>query len=149
MLVNMFVGRPSGNYDRLPDFGKAVPGSLFFAPSASFLASASGQPRLYIGEDSQRRPPSRRIRGRASLQGMAMAEQTRTLTFFCAGSGGRKVSVLQTIIYTFSDSGESDRPARLHARVSYSTSAGQAVAAIPGSHFVVEETGERLVPLFG
>jgi putative iron-dependent peroxidase len=37
MLVNMFVGRPPGNYDRLLDFSRAVSGSLFFAPSATFL----------------------------------------------------------------------------------------------------------------
>ena len=37
MLENMFVGRPPGNYDRLLDFSRAVTGSLFFAPSASFL----------------------------------------------------------------------------------------------------------------
>ena len=37
MLVNMFVGRPSGNYDRLLDFSRAVTGTLFFAPSATFL----------------------------------------------------------------------------------------------------------------
>lgn len=37
MLVNMFVGRPPGNYDRLLDYSKAVTGALFFVPSASFL----------------------------------------------------------------------------------------------------------------
>lgn len=37
MLENMFVGRPRGNYDRLLDFSRAVTGSLFFAPSATFL----------------------------------------------------------------------------------------------------------------
>src|SRR5262245_27529084 len=37
MLVNMFVGRPAGNYDRLLDFSRAVTGNLFFAPSATFL----------------------------------------------------------------------------------------------------------------
>jgi putative iron-dependent peroxidase len=37
MLVNMFVGRPAGNYDRLLDFSRAVTGSLFFAPPATFL----------------------------------------------------------------------------------------------------------------
>jgi porphyrinogen peroxidase len=37
MLVNMFVGRPPGNYDRLLDFSRAVSGSLFFCPSATFL----------------------------------------------------------------------------------------------------------------
>ena len=37
MLVNMFVGRPAGNYDRLLDFSRAVTGNLFFVPSATFL----------------------------------------------------------------------------------------------------------------
>ena len=37
MLENMFVGSPPGNYDRLLDFSRAVTGSLFFVPSATFL----------------------------------------------------------------------------------------------------------------
>jgi putative iron-dependent peroxidase len=37
MLVNMFIGNPPGNYDRILDFSTAVTGSLFFAPSADFL----------------------------------------------------------------------------------------------------------------
>ena len=37
MLENMFIGLPPGNYDRLLDFSRAVTGSLFFVPSASFL----------------------------------------------------------------------------------------------------------------
>ncbi len=37
MLENMFVGRPPGNYDRILDFSRAVTGSLFFVPSATFL----------------------------------------------------------------------------------------------------------------
>ncbi|MGB0060312.1 MAG: Dyp-type peroxidase [Candidatus Binatus sp.] len=41
MLENMFVGRPPGNYDRILDFSQAVTGSLFFAPSASFLDSVT------------------------------------------------------------------------------------------------------------
>src|ERR1700678_2865717 len=41
MLVNMFVGRPPGNYDRIPDFSRAVSGSLFFAPSATFLENVA------------------------------------------------------------------------------------------------------------
>jgi putative iron-dependent peroxidase len=39
MLDNMFVGNPPGNYDRLLDVSKAVTGSLFFVPSATFLAN--------------------------------------------------------------------------------------------------------------
>ena len=37
MLVNMFVGRPQGNYDRLLAYSRAVTGTLFFVPSATFL----------------------------------------------------------------------------------------------------------------
>jgi porphyrinogen peroxidase len=37
MLENMFIGKPPGNYDRLLDFSRAVTGSLFFVPSATFL----------------------------------------------------------------------------------------------------------------
>jgi porphyrinogen peroxidase len=47
MLENMFVGRPPGNYDRLLDFSRAVTGSLFFVPSATWLedvAPGAGRP---------------------------------------------------------------------------------------------------------
>ena len=37
MLVNMFIGDPPGNHDRILDFSTAVTGSLFFVPSADFL----------------------------------------------------------------------------------------------------------------
>ena len=37
MIENMFVGRPPGNYDRMLDFSRAVTGTLFFVPSATFL----------------------------------------------------------------------------------------------------------------
>lgn len=37
MLENMFLGSPPGNYDRLLDFSRAVTGSLFFVPTATFL----------------------------------------------------------------------------------------------------------------
>jgi putative iron-dependent peroxidase len=37
----MFVGRPPGNYDRLLDYSRAVTGSLFFVPSATFLDDVS------------------------------------------------------------------------------------------------------------
>jgi len=41
MLVNMFVGRPPGNYDRLLDFSRAVTGTLFFVPPATFLENVA------------------------------------------------------------------------------------------------------------
>ena len=43
MLENMFIGHPPGNYDRLLDVSKAVTGSLFFVPSATFLANVPAQ----------------------------------------------------------------------------------------------------------
>jgi len=41
MLRNMFVGKPPGNYDRLLDFSRAVTGTLFFVPSATWLERAA------------------------------------------------------------------------------------------------------------
>jgi porphyrinogen peroxidase len=37
MLHNMFVGKPTGNYDRILDYSRAATGNLFFVPSATFL----------------------------------------------------------------------------------------------------------------
>jgi porphyrinogen peroxidase len=42
MLHNMFAGKPPGNYDRILDYSRAVTGSLFFVPSATFLDSLGG-----------------------------------------------------------------------------------------------------------
>jgi putative iron-dependent peroxidase len=39
MLVNMFVGDPPGNHDRLLNFSTAVTGTLFFVPSVPLLES--------------------------------------------------------------------------------------------------------------
>ncbi len=39
MILNMFVGRPEGNYDRLLDVSRAVTGNLFFVPSVPVLES--------------------------------------------------------------------------------------------------------------
>ena len=44
MLENMFIGRPPGNYDRLLDFSRAVTGTLFFVPSATFLEDVAAEP---------------------------------------------------------------------------------------------------------
>ncbi|MBS0222460.1 MAG: Dyp-type peroxidase [Proteobacteria bacterium] len=43
MLINMFVGRPPGNYDRLLDFSRAVTGTLFFVPSMAFLDKVASE----------------------------------------------------------------------------------------------------------
>ncbi len=45
MLVNMFVGNPPGNYDRLLDFSTAVTGNLFFVPTATFLDDVTPDPQ--------------------------------------------------------------------------------------------------------
>jgi porphyrinogen peroxidase len=37
MLENMYAGNPPGNYDRLLDFSRPLTGSLFFAPSSTWL----------------------------------------------------------------------------------------------------------------
>lgn len=43
MLINMFVGKPPGNYDRLLDYTRAVTGTLFFVPSATFLDGVTAE----------------------------------------------------------------------------------------------------------
>ncbi len=48
MIENMFVGRPPGNYDRLLDFSRAVTGTLFFVPSASFLESVNDDAAIVV-----------------------------------------------------------------------------------------------------
>lgn len=53
MLVNMFVGQPPGDYDRLLDYSRAVTGTLFFVPSATFLENvAVAVPARSIGGPS-------------------------------------------------------------------------------------------------
>ncbi len=56
MLENMFVGRPTGNYDRILDFSRAVTGSLFFVPSATFLENVHCRPacrcRIHLSNGS-------------------------------------------------------------------------------------------------
>ncbi len=60
MLVNMFVGRPAGNYDRLLDFSRAVTGNLFFVPSATFLDNVGDdEPATAAAVDSAAISPSR------------------------------------------------------------------------------------------
>ncbi|AFC84801.1 Dyp-type peroxidase family [Frateuria aurantia DSM 6220] len=49
MLVNMFVGKPEGNYDRLLDVSRAVTGSLYFVPSPDFLEEASSHLAPQVG----------------------------------------------------------------------------------------------------
>src|SRR5215813_12683720 len=65
MLENMFVGKPPGNYDRLLDFSRAVTGTLFFVPTATFLedvaadatASSGAEPASTAPENEARSEP--------------------------------------------------------------------------------------------
>jgi putative iron-dependent peroxidase len=62
MIANMFIGKPPGNYDRLLDFSRAVTGTLFFVPSATFLDA--------LGEDGPA-PPAQLTPEPASAKGSA------------------------------------------------------------------------------
>lgn len=42
MLINMFIGNPPGNYDRILDFSTAQTGTLFFVPSMNMLDEFGG-----------------------------------------------------------------------------------------------------------
>ena len=52
MLVNMFIGDPPGNTDRILDFSTAVTGGLFFVPSADFLDDLPDPPDPSSGSGS-------------------------------------------------------------------------------------------------
>ena len=52
----MFVGKPPGNYDRLLDFSRAVTGTLFFVPSATFLDSLGEEVPAAPAPGRNRRP---------------------------------------------------------------------------------------------
>ena len=65
MLINMFVGRPPGNYDRLLDFSRAVTGTLFFVPSATFLDNV---PAEDAAPSSANPPADERETGAARLR---------------------------------------------------------------------------------
>jgi porphyrinogen peroxidase len=61
MIENMFVGEPPGNYDRLLDFSRAVTGTLFFVPTATFLedvAPGAAASTSSEGENAPTEPPS-------------------------------------------------------------------------------------------
>jgi putative iron-dependent peroxidase len=57
MLVNMFVGAPEGNYDRLLDVSRAVTGNLFFVPSVPVLESLADGPDPAGPDVPAARPP--------------------------------------------------------------------------------------------
>jgi porphyrinogen peroxidase len=87
MLVNMFIGRPPGNYDRILDFSTAVTGALFFAPSADFLDDLPDPPGAPSGE-----PVSGEAAGPAAETGPAQASTVGTGSL---GIGSLKRSTLK------------------------------------------------------
>ena len=58
MIENMFVGKPPGNYDRLLDFSRAVTGTLFFVPSATFLEDVAPGATPSASADGENAAPS-------------------------------------------------------------------------------------------
>jgi putative iron-dependent peroxidase len=56
MLVNMFIGNPPGNYDRILDFSTAVTGGLFFAPAAGFLDDLPDPPTAAGNQQAASQP---------------------------------------------------------------------------------------------
>ncbi len=62
MIENMFIGKPPGNYDRLLDFSRAVTGTLFFVPTATFLEDVlpAGAFDLEQDESAPSEPPPAR-----------------------------------------------------------------------------------------
>jgi len=70
MLVNMFVGNPPGNYDRLLDFSTAVTGNLFFVPTATFLDDVTPDPQAGPSPAPPNPPVPDGSLGIGSLKGM-------------------------------------------------------------------------------
>jgi putative iron-dependent peroxidase len=58
MLENMFVGKPPGNYDRLLDVSRAVTGTLFFVPTATFLEDVGPEAAPSTTTDGESAAPS-------------------------------------------------------------------------------------------
>jgi len=82
MLVNMFIGNPPGNYDRILDFSTAVTGGLFFAPSADFLDDLPGPPDRPGSAASRAEPPgsiTRRADGSLGIGGLNRIATNRSV----------------------------------------------------------------------
>jgi porphyrinogen peroxidase len=58
MLENMFVGKPPGNYDRLLDVSRAVTGTLFFVPTATFLEDVAPEAAAATSTEGESAAPS-------------------------------------------------------------------------------------------
>ena len=67
MLVNMFIGRPPGNTDRILDFSTALTGSMFFTPTVDFLDDPPPQPDSVSEDDDDDAPPVRSAPSDGSL----------------------------------------------------------------------------------
>ena len=80
MLSNMFVGLPPGNYDRLLDVSRAVTGSLFFVPPASFLEDAAtatvAASSVGESEPSAESQPQSKPRGDGTLRIGSLKDET-------------------------------------------------------------------------
>ena len=68
MLANMFIGNPTGNYDRILDFSTAVTGSLYFAPSADFLDDLPDPPGAHPDQAGAAAPAESGSLGIGSLK---------------------------------------------------------------------------------
>jgi putative iron-dependent peroxidase len=69
MLTNMFIGNPPGNTDRILDFSTALTGTLFFAPTASFLDDPPARATSTQAEDAPQAvaPAAQASQGEGSL----------------------------------------------------------------------------------
>jgi porphyrinogen peroxidase len=92
MLLNMFVGRPEGNYDRLLDVSRTVTGNLFFVPSVPVLES------LADGEAADAAAPADTSAGGSGEPGpasSATAGSDATQSARPAGSGSLNIGSLR------------------------------------------------------
>jgi putative iron-dependent peroxidase len=92
MLVNMFIGNPPGNYDRILDFSTAVTGTLFFAPPAGFLDNLPDPPDATA---AARAPAAVPADGAAPPGTAAAATGTSSLSNGSLGIGDLKRSTPQ------------------------------------------------------
>jgi putative iron-dependent peroxidase len=77
MLENMFIGRPPGNYDRILDFSRAVTGSLFFAPSQTFLENLGDEEPSNVPASPPPPEPDRSSRVRDTSLGVGSLKGVR------------------------------------------------------------------------
>jgi putative iron-dependent peroxidase len=87
MLENMFIGRPPGNYDRLLDFSRAVTGTLFFVPTATYLENVTDD-RTNEDQTVERQAVENQTAGAESSAAPAMAEPSSSIPPVHDGSLG-------------------------------------------------------------